>query len=146
MTNDGLLAALRGSPFFDDKEADPAVALKRGHFLYAKAWLRAHAPWLSIDYHELEINARFALILPSLLSAGVVIRLLTQAGATLPLIGIVSIFAGVLALAGTLAWFLLRQGLQGRINERQDALRHYVVARAVLEHRPSVSEDEETSS
>lgn len=123
------VTALAGTSMLDGDSQ-----IRDGYFTYCKFWLRHYAPGMSIDSHELEINARFTLFTPVLLSLPVAVRVFLWDKITTPLFVILLIVAFLVGLL--LAYFLMRRGLDGQRYERQDALDFYIATWLVRNNPP----------
>lgn len=122
-------AALGGtSMLYGDKH------IRDGYFTYCKFWLRQYAPNMSIDSHELEINARFTLSTPVALSLPVVIVASFRDEITTPPVIKLLIVMTLVSLA--LAYLLMRRGIDGQRYERQDALIFYIATWLVHDNPP----------
>ncbi|HYY10869.1 MAG TPA: hypothetical protein VE781_08005, partial [Kineosporiaceae bacterium] len=134
-TRDGIVAALEGTPVFDPPQPGHEVTPQHvhdGNFAFAKYWLRVHAPSMSVDRHEIDVNVRLALVLPVALAALAIVPnrdlLFGPGAADRPLAVAIGVTLPTLALAAFVLW----SGMRSRRDEKIDALQRYVAAYHVL--------------
>lgn len=105
-----------------------AYSLRPGYYKYCKLWLRHYSPEASVDKHELEINVRFALVIPVVLALPVLVA--RTDFLTGPRIGGEPLdwatFVISVALSTGLAWLLLVKGLKAQGYEGLDSLNNFV--------------------
>jgi hypothetical protein len=128
--NEAVNLAMRTSMMVDANGA-----LLPGYFTYCKLWLRRHSAAMSMDQHELEINARFALAVPVAVSPLVILRLLASRDEPRLNISVATLLVAVL-VGCALSYFLLKRGLSVQAYERQDALNYYVAVWLVYNSPP----------
>jgi hypothetical protein len=128
---DNKLSNLLRKPLGDGGELLP------GYFDYCKHWLRRYSRDSNVDRHELQINARLALLLPIAMLAPTAIVVLVQLEEISAWSGSGLLLTSIVAAASMyMAWFLLYRALERQGDERCDSLNYYVAGWLTFENAP----------